>query len=159
MANKDANALVASATLAPNTTFGVKVNYDLSLREMIRAGKYDYTNEDITAQNFPVKGSGQEKVAIELVHFNRDMEAKEVLKEFEKKGLRPATLAELLAFGVAYPEQQRDFPIVELGSVWKGRDGDRLVAYLWGSGSDRELDLDWRGRGWDAQCRFAGVRK
>lgn len=159
MANKDANALVASATLAPNTTFGVKVNYDLSLREMISAGKYDYTNEDITAQRFPVKGSGQEKVAIELVHFNRDMEAKDVLKEFEKRGLRPATLAELLAFGVAYPEQQRDFPIVELGSVWGGRGGGRSVAYLWRDGSDRGLGLSWLDFRWSAPCRFAGVRK
>jgi hypothetical protein len=98
-------------------------------------------------------------VVVELVHFGRDMESESVLKEFEARGLRAATLPELLAFGATYPEKQCEFPVVALGSVWRSRGGHRYVPYLSGDGSERELHLDWSGNRWDDYCRFAAVRK
>ena len=87
------------------------------------------------------------------------MGSDEVLKKLEKLGLRPATLPELLAFGATYPNKQRKFPIVALGSVWRYWEGYRFVPYLWENGARRDLGLGWLERGWDAYYRFAAVRK
>ena len=139
--------------------YKVLVDYGQTLQQMIANGKYDYANSDITASNFPTQGSGQQNVVVELVHFGRDMASEAVLKEFEARGLRVATLPELLAFGATYPEKQREFPIVALGSVWQNRIGDRYMPYLGRNGSKRGLYLSWNDVGWDGLCRFAAVRK
>lgn len=142
-----------------NVAFPVTVNYDLSLTEMIAAGKYNWTNDDITAEHFPVSGSGQVEVNVELVHFNRVIESENALKELDKAGFRPATLAELLTFGAKYPDKQREFPIIALGSVWRSRLGRRDVPVLWSRSYERDLHLAWFGHEWDEDCRFAAVRK
>jgi len=139
--------------------YKVLVDYGQTLQQMIANGKYDYANSDITSGNFPMTGNGKQEVVVKLVHFGRDMASDAVLKEFEARGLRAATLPELLAFGATYPEKQRKFPIVALGSVWRDRDGDRRVPCLGRSGSERELDLSWADYGWSDYCRFAAVRK
>lgn len=150
------------AQLAENC-YKVLVDYGQTLQQMIANGKYDYANSDITASNFPPpaggQGSGQQNVVVELVHFGRDMESEAVLKEFEARGLRAATLPELLAFGATYPEKQREFPIIALGSVWQDRYGNRSVPCLLRWGASRELDLLWDDDWWFGHCRFAAVRK
>lgn len=139
--------------------YKVLVDYGQTLQQMIANSKYDYANIDINTDNFPTQGSGQQNVVVELVHFRRGMALEAVLKEFESRGLRAATLPELLAFGSTYPEKQREFLIVALGSVWRGRSDDRSVPYLYGDGSERKLNLDWDVRRWNDNCRFAAVRK
>jgi hypothetical protein len=105
--------------------FPVVVNYNRTIEQLVKAGKYDWSNPDITSKNFPSNKKGNAQVSIQLVHFDRTMTSDEVLKELDKQGLRPATLPELLAFGAKYPDKQREFPIVALGSVWRSRGGDR----------------------------------
>ena len=147
--------------------YRVVVDYERSLAQMITAGKYDYANSDITAQNFPIQGSGpstgsgqaKQEVVVELVHYGRDMETDAVLKDLESKGMRPATLPELLSFGSTNPEKQREFPIIALGSVWRHRIGNRRVAYLDRWVAKRKLNLSWIDVGWHDGCRFAAVRK
>lgn len=141
--------------------YSVTINYDLSFPGMITAGHYDWVNSDITEKHFPVKGEGTTKeVTIELVHFNRAMgSSDEVIRELDKRGLRPATIEELLAFGAKYPELQRQFPIVALGSIWR-RLGRRYVPCLWGNSSERNLSLPfWFGYRWSDYCRFLALRK
>lgn len=151
---------VVSGLLAKLTkTFMVTVDYARGLPEMIKAGKYDYANDDITAEHFPIVGEGKQGLEILLVHFGKDMESNDVLSELGKLGLRPATLPELLAFGETHPEIQREFPIIALGSVWQNRDGSRHVPYLGGWCGGRELFLIWFGDRWSGDCRFAAVRK
>ena len=153
-----AEAMRAAANLF---RFRVVVNYSQTLEQMIAAGRYDWKNPDITEKHFPIPPSkrGKEEVAIELVHFDRNMESDEVLRELDKAGLRSAELPELLAFGAAHPEKQREFPIVALGSVWQDRSGDRDVPYLWSNSGRRLLHLSWLGRRWDAYYRLLAVRK
>lgn len=146
------------ATRTSSDFFSVVVDYTQSLAAMIKAGKYDWVNPDITEQHFPVK-PGSKDVSIELVHFDRVMTSDEVLTELDRKGLRPATLPEVLAFGAKYPEKQREFPIVALGSVWRGWNGFRFVPYLWSDAGERGLSLDWLDRRWSGRYRFAAVRK
>jgi hypothetical protein len=134
------------------------VNRDLSLAEMISVGKYDWVSGDITVERFPIVGSGLTETNFELVHFNRDISSEDAAAELAKRGLRPADLAELLAFGSAFPEKQRKDSIVGLGSV-AGIDCYRYVAYLDGDVSERYLALYGWGARWGARFRFLAARK
>lgn len=133
----------------PPTTYPVAVNYGQALKVMVKAGKFDWVNDNVVQKNFPHdKGRGVEEVSIELVKYDRSMESDEVDADFEAKGLRSATLEEICAFAAKYPDVQRQFPVVALGSPWVDPDHGRYVPYLglWA-------------HGWLAHCRFAGVRK
>ncbi len=134
-------------------------NYDRSVEDGIKAGKYNWSNSNITSSHFPSEEAGTKEVSIELIYFGRNMETNEVLSELDKMGMRPATLKELLALGEKHPDLQREFPIIALGSVWQVPDGGRGCAYLGGGGSGRGLSLRWIGGGWIDCCRFAAVRK
>lgn len=135
------------------------VNYDLTVGEAVELGEYDGVNSDITQENFPTEKKGQATVEIALVHFGRDISTKGVLEEFDKRGLRPADDRVLLAFGAKYPEVQREFLVVSLGSFLEDSDGCRFYPYLYRDGLERRLYLDWDGLGWCAFCRFVAVRK
>lgn len=126
---------------------------------MIKVGKYTWVNSEISSAHFPIKGERTKEVMTELVHFNRYIEsADDVLRELDKSGLRPATIEELLAFSLKYPEIQRQFPIVALGSFWQ-RFVDRLVPYLWSISNERTLFLHWFELRWFYDSRFLAVRK
>ena len=140
------------------SSFSVTVNYDLSVESMVAHGKYDWKDDNITTKNFPTTRKGEANLVLELVHFNKALTSEEVLKELDKRGLRPAELHELLAFGEKYPDIQRQLPVIALGSVWQYWDGDRYVPYL-RDGGERDLDLYWIDYGWGEDCRFAAVRK
>ena len=133
--------------------FEIIVDYSQTLTEMILAGQYDWHNNDITECRFPHQQEGKVTLTPVLVHIDRNASTAEALAEIAKRGLRPATLAELLAFGATYPELQRKFPIVALGqSALIG--GYPNVPVLCGDGRERGLDLVWAGLGWNGRCRF-----
>ena len=150
--------LVAGVGDAAQTAFPVPVDYAQSLDAMVRAGRYDYVDSDITEKHFPVM-SGPQNVSIELVHFDRVMSSDDVFSELDRKGFRPATLPEILSFGAKYPEKQREFPVVALGSVRRDGSGSREVPYLWSGAVGRGLSLDWLVGRWGSYYRFAAVRK
>lgn len=141
-----------------DSTLVITVDYTRTLKQMIVAGCYDWTNEDITAGHFPISGTGKVTVGLELVHLDRIVSTSEVLCALEERGLRPATLVELLAFGEKYPEEQRKYPIVALGSAWQSPRG-RHVPYLHRGDAKRDLDLAWNDRDWGGVFRFLAVRK
>lgn len=142
-----------------SSSFPVTVDYTKSLKDMIAAGKYDLTDEYITAENFPIQGNGVVNLAIVLFHPNRYIKSEDVVKELDQSGLRPATLPELCAYGAKYLETQRKFSIVALGSSWVGPRGGRRVPCLRGHSRRRRLRLPCWGGWWDAGCRFAAVRE
>jgi len=148
------------ATYLYPRVFKVVVNYAQSLTEMISAGKYDWVSSNITADHFPMSGSGEVELNLELVHFGCLMESDKVLAELDSLGLRPAILPELLAFGAKRPDKQREFPpIIALGSVWRRLGVIRNLPWLWGSALGCSPDHSWFGRRWNSDCRFAAVRK
>lgn len=149
----------AATVPTTSTTFPVTVDYTLPLMEMIKAGRYDWVNPDITEEHFPVKGEGIREVVVELIHFGRFMETDDVLRELDRLDLRPATIEELLALGAKYPEVQREFPVMALGSVWQGPVGYRDAPFLHGDGSERVVFLFWLGYGWRGACISAAVHK
>lgn len=153
-------AALLPATQSVHPTYPVSINYGLSLEEMIAAGRYDWKNDDITAKHFPERGEGVSDIEIQLVHFNRVMgSSDEVIREFDKMGLRPASIEELLAFGAKYPDVQRQFPIVALKSLWRRLRGHRYVPYLDRNVHERCLYLYVFEGGWYENYRFAAVRK
>ena len=140
-------------------TFKVNVDYSQSLSVMIEAGKFDRVSEACTSKNFPVEGEGQVDVDVVIVHLDRHATTTgEVEAELDKRGLRPARIEELLALGTAYPDLQREYPIVALGSgCVLGVDG--IVPVLFRDVDRRELSLDYYEDEWERHCRFAAVRK
>jgi len=140
-------------------TYNIIVDYNRSLADMIKAGNYDWVNSDINAKHFPIKGKGKHELTATLFHFDRYIESDDAIAEMDKQGYRPATIEELPALGEKYPELQKEFPIVALGSVWRGPSGDRYVAYLGWNGLERGLGLDWFGSRWSARWRFLALRK
>jgi hypothetical protein len=140
-------------------TFKVTVDYGQSLADMIKAGKYDWVNDNITKENFPVNGQDKQEVEVLLFHFNRVISSDDAIAEMNKAGYRPARIEELLALGACQPELQKQFPIVALGSAWRRPSGYRIVPCLVSDGSGRRLDLDDFEGGWDGSDRFLVLRK
>jgi len=143
----------------PGNAYLLFVDYGKSVEDGVKAGRYNWSNPNITSKNFPTKRKGTAVVEVELVHFNRYIWTAEILHKLDKMGCRPAELHELLAFGEKHPEAQQEFPVIALGSVWRDRNGHRNVPYLYEFGSKRLLGLDWIEEAWIRICRFAAVRK
>lgn len=147
----------------PNATgtYPVSVPYNGSstIKELVAAGAFDWKNDDITDKHFPQEKTGAEDVEIELVHLDRDISTDDALVELDKRGLRPANPAELLAFGATFPEVQREFPVIALGQFWRAPIGNRFVVCLGRYGGKRHARLGWADSDWARSCRFAGVRK
>jgi hypothetical protein len=129
------------------------------LQDAIAAGKYDYVNDYITAEHFKLEGEIVVDTELLLYHPDRDIESDDVIKELDQMGLRPATLQELCAFGEKYPDIQREFPIVALGSVCVGSSGCRGVPYLGYWDALRGLHLNYWGGVWSPGFRFLAARK
>jgi len=128
-----------------------------TITDLLAAGRYDWTNDDITDEHYPQEKSGDEEVAIELVHIGHAVSSEDAIKELKMRGLRPANVAEILAFGTAYPDVQPKCPVISLGQGWHNP-GDYGVVYLSGSGAKWRVDLSWFENDWSRLCCFAGVR-
>ena len=142
-------------------SFNIVVDHKRSLSEMIKAGKYDRPNSDITADHFPIKGkdkSKQEKNVV-LFHFDKTMSSEQVIVEMDKEGFLPAKIEDNLALGEIQPELQKQFPIVALGSIWRDAVALPRVSCLYWDGTRRALHLCWFAYSWDPDSRFLAVRK
>ncbi len=156
--DKFADVMVEAASKRRDI-FPVAVNYDLSVEEAIQAGDYQAVHSDITSKNFPSTRRGQTELEIMLVRFDRRMASEDVVRELDEEGLRAAELPEFLAFGAKYPDVQRKFSVVGLGSVWRDRKGYPNVPCLYTASEGRYLDLHWWDDGWYSYSRFAAIRK
>lgn len=145
--------------LVPETVI-LSVDYSKTLDDMIALGKYDWKNYDLTAKRFSITGEGVQEFEARYFHFNRAISSEDALRLIKEDdgGWEPAKTEHLLVFGANNPDEQRKFPIVALGSVGEVS-GDRLVPYLDGDGSRRNLGLYWFDGGWGACCRVLAVRK
>jgi hypothetical protein len=151
--------VMSDAAGTPRESFPITVNYDLSVEAAVDAGQYQGVNASITGQNFPSSKHGETKLDIVLIRYDRRMTSEEVLAELDRDGLRPAELLEFLAFGATYPDVQRKFSVVGLGSVWKDLKGYRNVPCLYTASEGRYADLHWWDDGWYSYSRFAAIRK
>jgi hypothetical protein len=144
-------------TVPASDTLTITVDHSMSLPEMITAGLYDWVDPEITETKFQAKGTGKFELNVELIHFSHPISSDNAVEELAKRGLRPATLEELLAFGAKYREPQFKFPIVALGSS-AHVDDSRSVVCLQRFGVARDLHLLWWVGGWSGGYRFLAVR-
>jgi len=138
------------------------IDYTKTIEQAIADGNYDWKNADITAKNFPISLEMIEKkieVSIKLFNFNCDISSEDAISKIDKAGYRPATLVELLVLGFLFPELQRRFPIVALGSLWRNAFGDLCVPYLDMRCDRRKLDLNWFDDDWGTYDCFLVIRQ
>jgi len=144
--------------------YDIIVDYSQTLEQMVAVVGCDSVNRNISSSNkdftkeIITKKGIREELKVVLLHLDRVATSQEVLAEMERLGLRPATLAELLALGAKHPELQREFPIIALGSSCTLY-GYRRVASLWSYVSWRRLGLDYFDARWPEYCRFLAVSK
>lgn len=152
----------------------VVVDYRQSLADMIKAGNNKKTisdepshHHDITAEHFPLSGTGQVKLDMFIFYqaFNHEPSSDEVLQEMDKHSFRPATLPELLALRNVYRGRgwkTIDQPIVALGSAWTDSHGTKLVPVMWPLDDGHvvpSIALFNLNDVWSDGCLFAAVRK
>jgi len=146
--------------------FNFTVDYTRSVEEMVKAGKYNWLDNNVI-DRYPIpKGKlGQlENISTELIHLNRLIYYEDAIKEIEKEGYRGATAHETMVFGEKNLELQEEFPIFSLESVWQ-IEAYRAVLGLSCDYPSRSLfnyDLNGAfsiGGDFPAICRFLVVRK
>ena len=165
-----------------SSSYRLTVDYGLSLENAIALGHYSLVDwKLISSLSFPPKGKkeeGKKEVVVELVSFDtslRDIKqrltdsgmpipkklpqrlisSEEVVKEMEQRGLRPATIEELLAFGAKHLDLVEEGPIAALGSSAVVNDKLRVPIIT----RSRELFLSWWDGDWGAGVfRFLAVR-
>jgi len=139
--------------------FRLTIDYSLSLEQMITTALYDWKNDNITAERFPIEETDTAEYEARYFHFNNcGISSENAIKEIEQAGWLPAKIEHVLAYGKTFPEEQLRFPIVGLGSVAEVG-GNHRVPYLYRIGFKRHLALSWFGFGWCADYRFLAVRK
>jgi hypothetical protein len=142
-------------TSAETDTCTVTIDYQQPFGQMIAAGAYDNVNSHITEASFPVQRGDVAVRELILVHLGAVASTGDVLHALDDLGVRSARIEELLAFGAAYPQAQRQFPIVALGAI---ETSYRRRPFLWGSSRVRHLDLRFDEKTWSGNIRFLTLR-
>ncbi|MBI1902675.1 MAG: hypothetical protein HYS13_16370 [Planctomycetia bacterium] len=97
-------------TAGGDPRFTVTVNYGRSLKDLVAAGGYTRVDSAITDERFPRQGNGVATAEVIMVRAEQSTKNDEMAAEMESRGLRPARIEHLLAFG----EQVRRLPRVAM---------------------------------------------
>jgi len=136
----------------------IEIDFGMTLDAMKAAGHYDGINDAITADHFPIEGTGKRKFRNKLFQSRRSILSHEAIALMEKENFVPATHVHGLAYAAAFPEEQCKNPIACLGTSAQV-EGDRRVVSLGGHGVERYLGLqDWQ-RPWHGHWRLLGVQE
>ncbi len=149
---------ISGPNIADLEVYRTVVDYSQTFDQMVAVGDYGWESEHAVSANWPISGEGEVEHEMVLLHFNRTMTSDEVLTYMKQEGLKSAKVEDLLAFGAAHPETQREFPIVELGTVWLCFGGGRYVLCLSRGDRSRDLNVDWRVSDWHGYCRFLAIK-
>ncbi len=158
-----AGAYARYAARAEGRVFLVSIEYIQPSYDMLK-NAFDWVYEGYSSAQFkPIDicknvSTETREIEFELVHLYMGMCTDGILAELDKRELRPALYEELLAFAVKYPDLQKQFPIVALGSVCLY--DDRLCSpCVRRNGEERCLDSDWVGNDWHDGYRFLAARE
>ena len=133
-----------------------------TLEEMITAGHYEDIDPKLNEKNFlvsPARFTAKDAI---IVTIDREMLTEDVVAEIDRRGLRPATIETLLAYGAEHPDEQRDGPIAALGSTFRSKEtGEIGTPCLRGLLGGRDLGLSWHASSeeWRDSYRFLAVPK
>ena len=112
-----------------------------STEELVAAGDYGYAHSCVTSDNFPVRPTSPTVREIVLLAFDREVSSEDAIAEATRHDLARPEYEDALYFGAAYPDVQRDRPVVFLHEPWLGFFGRRDVVCLWTNAGRRELGL------------------
>ncbi len=147
--------LAATKVTTSNT---ITVLPDLTIADRLTSGNYDWKNPNITKERFPDDLATVGEWEFDLYHPNCALSADAARLGAEVDGWVVAKWEHLLAYGVAFPETQRKFPIIALGSVCRVGLIHCVLGLFFG-GRGRLVNLCNRGGGFDPYYRFLRVRK
>ena len=155
--NKGQHLIGPIADLLVNTVAVpiMQVGWHLVLTWIIGVCRFvTYVDPNITADNFPFQLGDLTIKEVIKVAIPVAMSTQDVLKFLDNRGLRPATLVELLWWWLTHPAEQSNCMVVALGSVWDGN-----APFVGGDGAHRCLALGTVALDCSAPCAFAAVRK
>lgn len=130
----------------------ITVKSSLSLSELIKARRFDSTDNCITDKRFPTPDRLWNDY--KEFHFGENISSEKAVKQMRAEGYDPANSHELLLWNGWNGENF----VIALGSVAQVS-GSRRVLCLYRDGSGRSLGLRWWGGGWYAYDRFLAVRR
>ena len=159
---------VAAAGSLLRSTYIVPVDYELLHWQQINTAKFDFVaryHGNLIRQYpnrhlFP-SPQGQIKQPITLFSFGGDIdkETESVIASMDRFGLRPTLSSETLAFARSFPEVQRQFRLVGLGSMWTDLQCDPCAMCLCEVSGRRGVRLYPWYRRWNKDYRFLTVPK
>ncbi len=108
---------------AHHDVFSVSVRGGIDLHELFSAARLIW-GELPDRVDAPSDGYD---IEIELVSFNCDVTVEDVERHIRSRGMRAATLWELLSFAAAYPTQQERYTICAPGATWEDASTGKTV--------------------------------
>lgn len=136
----------------------IKVNYSDLLPN------FDWVNSDFRTAQFRAidcckkTGFNRHQLKFEYAHLGRRANSAEVIAEMNSRGLRPALFKELVAFARFFPDEQKKFPIIALGSVCPDQNGNRVAGLFVDYDGKRILGLYSFEILWDDNFRFLATK-
>lgn len=135
-----------------------------TLRQMIALADFPKSSvsRHINSANFPVNPECFGVRGAKLIRFGHRVKENEILAEFDRRGLRSATIEGLLAFCVRHrPEKDGTYMVAALGSPLVFSGGERYVPCLLVEDGRPYLCLHWaaHGRIWFERTEYLGVPK
>jgi hypothetical protein len=133
------------------------------LEKMVATGKRAWNIDVVRVKRTKKIGAGQIEFQAKLIKFYNEKitlkEALRLIKVFDVNNpWEPGKIEHLLSFAQEYPDEQRKYPIIGLGSVVEC--GGQICVPFLGLGYDgRCLSLDFKQSGWNSTHRFLVVRK
>lgn len=123
--------------------FPVTADYTMSREQMIVAGKYSEVGGHMDI--FSVDGSGVVNASLGMFPVEGEFaDTKEMYERVERRrGIRPATFAEICAFGAKYPDEQRGYVrrLMAMGSVGDRDLGTPYSPALYGTMNSRWMGI------------------
>ena len=113
-----------------------EINFDMSLKDMISRADFDGKFPCITEELFPIEGTGVKLFRNKMFLFDRDYKKPEyVIAAMKKEGFVPGNHVHGIAFGAVYPDHQRRYTILCLGSSVCLADGPTISQEVLALGS------------------------
>ena len=125
---------------------------------LVASGRYDDIDSAITEKNFPIViPDDLEDIEGHLLNFG-SIKIQDAATRLRKEGFQPATFTLLLLFNSLYPNPQRYYRTIALGSLTTLPGGMHAVQLDWRDGVHRDLTLTWVGASCESDCAFLAVK-
>lgn len=123
------------------------------IAELLERKKWGWVDPRITDEHFPADSEPSLDGA-RLEQYDRLVSSQFILDDLERRGRRPANAAEMLAWIIANPDEQKEYSIVGLGKAWVDLESFKRVVVLPRLVSMPFVSLGYIASDWDTFYRF-----